>query len=88
MQFTGLGSMMNVHMCGGTVRSIRDLAPSIAPLRDLFYFDMLSQGLWLARRGMINLSLPIGDAECDRLVHAVELFIETHNPLFDSVAQT
>lgn len=87
MQFTGLGSMMNVHMCAGTVRSIRDLAPSIAPLRDLFYFDMLGQGLWLARRGMINLSLPMGDAECDRLVHAVEVFIETRNPLFYDAAQ-
>ncbi len=87
MQFTGLGSMMNVHMCAGTVRSIRDLVPSIAPLRDLFYFDMFSQGLWLARRGMINLSLPIGDAECDRLVHAVEVFIDTRNPLFDGAAK-
>jgi glutamate-1-semialdehyde 2,1-aminomutase len=87
MQFTGLGSMMNVHMCGGIVRSVRDLAPSIAPLRELLYFDMLRQGLWLAHRGMINLSLPMGDAECDRLVHAVEVFIETHNPLFDSTAQ-
>jgi glutamate-1-semialdehyde 2,1-aminomutase len=84
MQFTGLGSMMNVHMCGGIVRSIRDLAPSNAPLRELFYFDMLAQGLWLAHRGMINLSLPMGDAECDHLVRAVELFIETRNPLFES----
>jgi glutamate-1-semialdehyde 2,1-aminomutase len=83
MQFTGLGSMMNVHMCGGIVRSVRDLGASIAPLRELFYFDMLSQGLWVARRGMINLSLPIGTAECDRLVRAVEVFIETRNPLFE-----
>ncbi|MFP5406232.1 MAG: aminotransferase class III-fold pyridoxal phosphate-dependent enzyme, partial [Gammaproteobacteria bacterium] len=82
MQFTGLGSMMNVHMCSGTIRSIRDLAPSIAPLRDLFYFDMLRHGVWLARRGMINLSLPVGDTECDQLAQAVEAFVETRNSLF------
>jgi len=79
MQFTGLGSMMNVHMCPGAVRSIRDLERSTKPLSDLFYFQALNSGVWLARRGMINLSLPIGDAECDRLVRAVEAFIESCN---------
>ena len=79
MQFTGLGSMMNVHMCAGAVRSVRDLERSSRPLSDLFYFQMLNHGVWLARRGMINLSLPIGDAECDRLVHAVEAFVESGN---------
>ena len=79
MQFTGLGSMMNVHMCPGAVRSVRDLERSTRPLSDLFYFQALNNGVWLARRGMINLSLPIGDAECDRLVRAVEAFIESCN---------
>jgi glutamate-1-semialdehyde 2,1-aminomutase len=79
MQFTGLGSMMNVHMVQGAVRSIRDLEASARPLADLFYFQMLDHGVWLARRGMINLSLPIGDAECDRLVQAVEAFVEAGN---------
>ncbi len=81
MQFTGLGSMMNVHMHAGRVRNVRDLVDSDANLRELFYFDMLEQGLWLARRGMVNLSLPMGDAECDRLVKAVESFVERCNPL-------
>jgi glutamate-1-semialdehyde 2,1-aminomutase len=81
MQFTGLGSMMNVHMCPGAVRSVRDLERSSRPLSDLFYFQALNSGLWLARRGMINLSLPIGDTECDRLVGAVEAFVESCNRL-------
>jgi glutamate-1-semialdehyde 2,1-aminomutase len=79
MQFTGLGSMMNVHMFQGAVRSIRDLEASAKPLADLFYFRMLEQGVWLARRGMINLSLPVGDAECARLVQEVETFVEAGN---------
>ena len=79
MQFTGLGSMMNVHMCGGTIHSVRDLERRATSLSDLFYFQMLNNGVWLARRGMINLSLPIGDAECGQLVHAVEIFVESCN---------
>jgi len=81
MQFTGLGSMMNVHMYAGTVRSVRDVDPGTKPLSDLFYFQMLDHGAWLARRGMINLSLPIGDAECDQLVRAAEAFIKSCNGL-------
>ena len=81
MQFTGLGSMMNVHMRSGPVRSMRDLEGSDLPLRELFYFDMLQQGIWIARRGMINLSLPMADAECDRLVRAVEVFVESRSAL-------
>ncbi len=79
MQFTGLGSMMNVHMCPGSVRSVRDLERSTRALADLFYFQALNDGVWLARRGMINLSLAIGDAEGDWLVRAAEAFIESCN---------
>jgi len=81
MQFTGWGSMMNVHMCPGAVRSVRDLEQSSRQLADLFYFHMLDRRVWIARRGMINLSRPIGDAECDHLVSAVEGFVETCNRL-------
>ena len=42
---------------------------------------MLERGIYLARRGMLILSLPIGDAECDRLVEAVEEFLTTRAPL-------
>ena len=81
MQFTGLGSMMTVHMCAGTVRSVRDLERSEKALSDLFYFRALENGIWIARRGMINLSLPIGDAECERLLHAVQAFIASCNQM-------
>ena len=42
---------------------------------------MLAHGIWLARRGMMTLSLPIGDAECDRLAAAVEEFLATRHSL-------
>ncbi|RTZ44420.1 aminotransferase class III-fold pyridoxal phosphate-dependent enzyme [Candidimonas sp. SYP-B2681] len=81
MQFTGLGSMMNVHMCPGEITSTRDHSRSNPLLRDLFYFDMLEQGIWPARRGMLNLSLPMGQKEFDQLADAVSHFVETRRDL-------
>lgn len=75
MQFTGIGSMNTVHFVRGPIRSPADAAKGNAELRDVFFFDMLAQGIYMARRGMINLSLPITDADCDRLVAAVEEFL-------------
>ncbi len=44
---------------------------------------MLSHGIWLARRGMMALSLPIGDAECDALAAAVEAFLSVRGSLLE-----
>lgn len=81
IQFTGYGSMMNVHMCSGTIRSVRDLQGSSALLRDLMYFDLLEQGIWSARRGMFNLSLPMREPEFDKLVEAVATFVDRRKGL-------
>jgi glutamate-1-semialdehyde 2,1-aminomutase len=82
MQFTGLGSMMAVHMTRAPIREPADTARGHAKLRDLFYFDMLARGVWIAKRGMIALSIALDDTDCDRLVAAVEDFAETRAPLF------
>jgi glutamate-1-semialdehyde 2,1-aminomutase len=81
MQFTGRGSMMAVHMTRVPIRSPADAAKGDAKLKELFFFDMLAQGIWLARRGMMTLSLPIGDAECDKLAGAVEEFLASRRSL-------
>lgn len=81
MQFTGLGSMMNVHMQSGPIRSVRDLAGSDQALRELFYFDMLQHGIWPARRGMFNISLPMTETECDLLVKSVDAFVRSRSAL-------
>ena len=51
-------------------------------LKELFFFDMLASGIWLARRGMMTLCLPIGDKECDKLAGAVEEFLVARGPLW------
>jgi glutamate-1-semialdehyde 2,1-aminomutase len=81
MAFTGIGSMMTVHLRRGPAPTPADVAQGDQALRELFFFDMLEQGIWMAPRGMINLSLPISDADTDRFVAAVEDFIEARGSL-------
>ena len=81
MQFTGIGSMLAVHFRRGPIRNAADAAAGDQKLKELFFFDMLAAGLWLARRGMMALSLPIGDGECDRLAGAVEEFLSSRRSL-------
>jgi glutamate-1-semialdehyde 2,1-aminomutase len=81
MRFTGIGSMLAVHTLRGPVNSPEDAARSDPKLKELFFFDMLAQGIWLARRGMMTVSLPIGDAECDALALAVQEFLSARRSL-------
>jgi glutamate-1-semialdehyde 2,1-aminomutase len=85
MQFTGLGSMLSVHMTGAPIRSADDAERGNAALRDLFWFDLTAHGIWFAKRGMFALSIALDDADCDKLVAAVEEFAQTRAPLFDGI---
>jgi len=85
LQFTGIGSMLAVHTMRGPVRSPADAARGDAKLKELFFFDMLAHGIWLARRGMMTLCLPIGEAECDRLTAAVEAFLSSRRSLLGRI---
>jgi len=82
MQFTGLGSMIGVHMTAAPIRSAADAAKGHAGLLDLFYFDLLARGVWFAKRGMMTLSIALDEADCGKLVATVEEFVETRAPLF------
>jgi glutamate-1-semialdehyde 2,1-aminomutase len=81
MQFTGRGSMLQVHMRGGAIRSAADAAQGNSALRDLLFFDLLARGHWLAKRGMLALSLAISDDDCDQLVASVAEFVATRGSL-------
>jgi glutamate-1-semialdehyde 2,1-aminomutase len=83
MQFTGLGSMIGVHMTDQPMRSAADAAKGDAGLLDLFYFDLVARGVWFAKRGMMALSIALEEADGDKLVAAVEEFVETRAPLFE-----
>ena len=66
LQFTGLGSLMNLHATSRPVRRPADLAGSDARIKDLLFFALLERGVFMARRGLVALSLPFGDAECEQ----------------------
>jgi glutamate-1-semialdehyde 2,1-aminomutase len=82
MQFTGIGSMIGVHMTDRPIRSEADAKQGDAALLDLFYFDLLARGIWFAKRGMMALSIALDDQDADKLVAAVEEFAETRARLF------
>jgi glutamate-1-semialdehyde 2,1-aminomutase len=50
MQFTGIGSMIGVHMRGGAIANAADAAQGHAGLLELFYFDLTARGIWFARK--------------------------------------
>src|SRR5262249_12195740 len=83
MQFTGLGSMLSVHMTDSPIRSQEDAERGNGALRDLFYFDLVARGVWFAKRGMFALSIALDEADGDKLVDAVEEFAQTRAPLFN-----
>lgn len=81
MQFTGMGSMVNVHFRLSPIERPYKQTDAEEGLRELFFLDMLAAGIYLARRGMAALSLPVTDADCARYVAAVEEFIAARRPL-------
>ena len=81
VQVTGLGSMMTVHFRAGPIRSPADAGAGNDTARGLFHLEMLARGQYLARRGMVTLSLPMTDADCDGLVAAVDDFLGEYAPL-------
>jgi glutamate-1-semialdehyde 2,1-aminomutase len=82
MQFTGLGSMIGVHMTDAPISCEADAKRGNADLLDLFYFDLLARGVWFAKRGMMALSIALDEADADQLAAAVEDFAETRSSLF------
>ena len=86
MHFTGLGSMTTPHFRAGPVGRPYTATADEEGLRELFFFDVLEQGIYLARRGMSALSLPVGAADLDRYVAAVADFVHARQPLLRRVA--
>ncbi len=81
MHFTGLGSMLTAQFRPGPIDRPTPASPAEEGARELFFFDMLEAGIYLARRGMVALSLPVGDAELDRFRQAVTEFVRSREPL-------
>ncbi|KAH6884861.1 pyridoxal phosphate-dependent transferase [Thelonectria olida] len=81
--FTGLGSFIAVHFADQNVddlASVEDVEERW-DLKDLFWFEMLEDGFWTTRRGVISLMLPTPESEMDRFVACVGRFLERHGSI-------
>lgn len=84
LQFTGLGSLMNLQATARAIDHIGDTQNSDGTelrIKDLFFFHMLEAGLYVARRGFTVLSLPIRASHIDQYVQAFEAFAQRYRDL-------
>lgn len=71
---TGLGSLMNIHPMVP--------AESADALRKLLFFDLAERGIYVAMRGLMALSFPVGDSETAALFAALGDVIGARGALF------
>lgn len=81
MQFTGIGSMMQPHFRRGDITRAQPVSEHEEALRELFFFDIMAAGIYMSRRTMIALSLPMTERDCDTFVDATEEFCKARGPL-------
>jgi len=72
MRAMGQGSMLAIHPAAGELCSPEDLEKTDKRLRQLLFLDLLDDGIYIAERGFMALSLMVTDADCGRVVKAVE----------------
>ncbi|KAI5926180.1 pyridoxal phosphate-dependent transferase [Camillea tinctor] len=84
MSFTGIGAVFNSHIIDAApseILSDEDVRDERWDLKDLFWFEMMEEGYWITRRGMIALILVTPDEELDRFVGCVERFLQKHKDI-------
>ena len=74
LTFSGAGSMLCLHVARGPVRKPADSlrTPETEAAKSLIHLELLSRGYYFAQRGMMVLSLPMGQAEHDGLAQAFD----------------
>jgi glutamate-1-semialdehyde 2,1-aminomutase len=81
MQVTGVGSLLTLHPLGGVIADADAATKADMRLKRLIYFHLLDDGIYLAERGFMALSLVLGDTESDALVQSLERFVGKYREL-------
>lgn len=71
-QVTGVGSMFKVHTTDRRLRTLRDTAHVDRRMSQQLFFGLLHRGILPFASGMGCLSTPMGEAEVDAFVKAVD----------------
>lgn len=90
LQATGVGSMINIHFARGPIRTPADVHPThpgaekiLLDLQKLLHLDLIHRGYYIARRGMIALSLPTTETDTEGFVAAMADFLETYGSVIE-----
>ena len=81
MRATGVGSMITLHPVAGDLRSPLDVRMVDTRLKRLLFLDLLEQGIYIAERGFMALSLLVSEAHCAQVAASVESFIRNRREL-------
>jgi glutamate-1-semialdehyde 2,1-aminomutase len=82
LHVSGLGSLMTIHPAPYPLIVSAALSDAQAAAKELVFFALVGRGFWLARRGMLSVSIPVTDAMCDDLVAAFADVLDTHAEAF------
>ena len=81
MKALGQGSMLTIHPLSGGITSPEDTEHADKRLRQLLFLDLLDQGIYIAERRFMALSLMVVEEDCSRVAGAVERFITQRHEL-------
>jgi glutamate-1-semialdehyde 2,1-aminomutase len=70
LHVSGRGSMLTIHPARHPIVASTPPTEEQAAIKELLFFALVNRGFWLARRGMLTVSLPTTDAMCAGLVTA------------------
>ena len=76
VQVTGMGSMMALHFGSKKPEAPYPHPPGVSDLYELLHLKMMAKGQFYARRGMINISLPVTEAMFDQFEASLVSTIE------------
>ncbi len=79
--WTGRGSMMCLHIAATPPRNAAEAAATNQPAKELVFLDLLERGFYLARRGMIALSLALAETDLAAFSDAYAEVLEQRAPL-------
>ncbi len=78
LHVSGRGSLMTIHPAPHPIVASAPLSAAQAWVKELVFFGRWSTaGFWLARRGMLTVSIPVTDAMCDDFVAAFDEVVAT-----------
>jgi glutamate-1-semialdehyde 2,1-aminomutase len=77
MQCTGVGSLLGFHFQTTPINRTADIVPATEK-RALLHLELMLRGYYMARRGYVTLSLPLGEAEYNGFVAAMTDVVEEY----------